>query len=76
LLAAAARPPRAVGVPARAKPPPLPLLALLLLLAAAARSPDLYASLIEASAPQAIKPGTDIMAMEAAMCGSLSAVVL
>jgi hypothetical protein len=54
---------------------PLPPL-LLLLLEAAVRSPDLYASLMDASAPHAIRPGTDMMAMEAAMCGNLSAVVL
>jgi hypothetical protein len=61
------------GAPAAASWPDSTLLVVLL---AAFSRPELYASRMEASAPQAIKPGTDMMAMEAAMWGSLSAVEL
>lgn len=49
---------------------------LLLVVLAAFSRPELWASRMEASAPQATKPGTDMMAIEAAMWGSLSAVEL
>lgn len=71
LLRAVAAPADAAADPASARPPdppdPPPPLPLLLLEVAAAKRPALYASRMLASAPHAMRPGTDMMAMEAAM---------